>query len=333
MSIVISIFLLLLGLWILMKGGDYLVEGASAGAKRLNIAPIVIGLTVVAFGTSAPELVVSITSAIRGSTDIALGNIVGSNIANFLLILGLSAFIYPITIRRNTVWKEIPFSLLGAVVVVILGLQSLIDTNQSLLSGVNDPAQLGKLTLSNGLILLTFFVIFMYYVFGISKTAGSDDEAPQIQDLPLWKILTYVFGGLVALTLSSRLVVDNAIFLAQQIGVSENLIGLTIVAVGTSLPELVTSVTAALKKNSDIAIGNIVGSNIFNIFFILGTTLLISPIPLSGLNIFDLFVLLATTLFLFSSVFIFKQYRLGKVEGASMIVLYILYTAFLIWRG
>lgn len=329
--ILIAIVLFAVGLFVLSKGADWLVDGASSLALKLKITPIVIGLTVVAFGTSAPELVVSLTSALNNNTAIAVGNVVGSNIANILLILGVTAMIYPLKVQKNTVWKEIPMSFLAAVMLLILGIQHILDARVSPTFNLNSPEEAGLITFTNGLVLLAFFIIFIYYTFGISKVTGDNDT--EIKSYSGIKSTLLVIGGLITLGLGSRLVVDNAILIARTFGVSDALIGLTIVAIGTSLPELITSVKAALKKNSDIAVGNIVGSNIFNIFFILGFTALFKDLPLSGQNVADILVLFATTILLFVTLFVWKKHTITRNEGTIMVLCYVAYTAFLVIRG
>lgn len=333
MSLLPTLLFFAFGLLILVKGANYLVEGASSIATKFNIPPIVIGLTIVSLGTSAPELIVSMTSALNGSTDLALGNVIGSNIVNTLVILGVSAFICPLIVKKNTVWKEIPMSLLAAIMIAILGLGVIIDNNKwseiNLQDGQNS---LGYLGVSAGLVLLSFFAVFMSYTFGIAKTTGeaTDDKIEQLSN---GKSILFVIGGLIALTLGGRLAVDNAVQIASSLGMTQKLIGLTIVAIGTSLPELVTSITAATKNNSDIAIGNVIGSNIFNIFLILGLTSVVSPIPIYGQSVLDILFLILINAFLFISVFIFKKYYLGKIEGVSMVLAYLAYATFLIWRA
>jgi len=327
---VFNIALLIFGLVILIKSANWLVTGASSLALKLKINPMVIGLTVVAFGTSAPELVVSVTSAISGNTGVAFGNVVGSNIANILLILGISACITPLVVNRNTVWKEIPMSFLGAVVMTVLGIQTILDGHFQKPIALFSQEIIGSLTFSNGIILLLFFVIFIYYTFGIAKTTSSDTL--EINTSPLSKSITFIIFGLVGLILGSKLLVDNAVSIATILGVSDNFIGLTVVAVGTSVPELITSIVAAMKKRVELAIGNVVGSNIFNIFFVLGTTSLIREIPLSGQNFFDILVLFGTTLLLFLSLFVFKKGTIGRMEGSIMIFLYLGYVGFLIFQ-
>lgn len=325
---VLSLVFLILGLLLLIKSANWLVDGASALALRLKITPIVIGLTVVAFGTSAPELVVSITSALSGNTEIAFGNIVGSNIANILLILGISATITPLAVHRNTVWKEIPMSFLGAVVMTILGIQTVLDNHFQSSISFDSANIVGSLTFSNGLILLLFFVIFLYYSFGIAKSGEGD--SPDIKNSSLKTSILFIILGLGGLVIGSKILVSNAVAIAQFLGVSDSFIGLTVVAVGTSVPELITSVVAALKKKVELAIGNVVGSNIFNIFFILGTTALIKEVPLSSQNFSDILVLFAATLILFFSLFVPRKGTIGRYEGVLMVVCYIGYVGFLI---
>ena len=319
-----------IGIAILLKGANLLVSGASSIASLLKISPIVIGLTVVAFGTSSPELIVSVTSALSGNTDIALGNIIGSNIANILLILGASAFLCPLVVQKNTVWKEIPMSFLGAIVLSVLALQGIIDRGELFGLDLQSTEIVGSLTASNGLILLAFFVIFLYYTFGISK-ASADEPKVESKKLPV--SVGLVILGLVGLTFGSKLLVDSGTIIARLLGVSDTFIGLTMVAIGTSLPELITSLVAASKKQVDIAVGNIVGSNIFNIFFVLGITAIVSPLPLRAQNIADILVLFASTVLLFGSLFVMRRHTIGKIEGALMLLAYVLYIGFLVIRG
>lgn len=326
-----QIFLLVIGLLLLVKSADFLVNGASALALRLKISPIVIGLTIVAFGTSAPELVVSVTSALSGNTGVAFGNIVGSNIVNILLILGISATITPLAVQKNTVWKEVPMSFLGAVVLTVLGIQNIIDGISIHSFSITSTEIIGSLTFSNGLILLLFFIIFLYYTFGIAKVTG--DNEPLVKVEPLTKSIFFIILGLFGLIIGSKFFVDSAIFIAHTLGVSDTFIGLTVVAIGTSLPELVTSVVAAFKKQVEIAVGNIVGSNIFNIFFILGITSITREIPISGQSLGDIIFLFIATFVLFISFFVMKKRVVGRIEGIVMITLYISYITFLVMRG
>jgi cation:H+ antiporter len=328
--VIFSLLLFAIGIAALVKSSTVLVDGASSIADKFRISPMVIGLTIVAFGTSAPELLVSVTSALSGSTDIALGNVVGSNIFNILVILGLSALIFPLHIQRNTVWKEIPFSLLAALLVFFFGAAIFINNGTPI--NLNGSEIVGYLNRNYGMVLLSFFLIFLAYVFGISRNKKEDTDV-EIHKRPVWQSVLMVIGGLIGLSLSAKYLVTNpAINIAQVLGISETVIGLTLVAVGTSLPELATSITASIKKNSDIAIGNIVGSNIFNILLILGITLIIRPVPMTGQNLFDLLFLLFATIILFILIFVFQKYRLNKIEGIIMLGLYIFYTIFLFVR-
>ncbi len=322
--------LFVIGFVLLVKGADWLVDGATAIARRLKVSDLVIGLTIVAFGTSMPELFVNLIASYQGNTAIAIGNILGSNIANILLILGISAIVYPLVVQSTTVWKEIPMSLLAAAMVAILGNDLLLDGEASSL-----------LTRIDGLVLIAFFIIFLYYTFGIAKTTDYHLEKEDGKQLSLPRSILYIVAGLVCLMLGGKWIVDGAIVIAQWFGLSESLIGLTIVAVGTSLPELVTSVVAAMKKNSDIAIGNVVGSNIFNIFWILGVSAIIRPLPLTRTNNIDIIMVVAATvlLWLFLS-FNTKKHLLQKSEhvlnkwhGVAFLLIYIGYIAFLVQQG
>lgn len=308
------------GLAALIYGANLLVNGASSIAKKFGIRPIVIGLTIVAFGTSAPELVVNILAAWRGATDIAIGNIIGSNIVNILLILGVAALISPLKVQRNTTWKEIPLAFLAAVIAAVM-------VNDKRLDGLGFSA----LTRTDGLTLIAFFIIFLYYTYGISKAEGEPGE--EIKTYPVWKSSAMVLGGLALLMAGGKLIVDSSVSIARGFGVSEALIGLTIVAVGTSLPELATSVVAAYKKQVDIAVGNVVGSNIFNIFWILGVSSIIRPLPfMQGLG-FDLGVNVLATFLLFLFMFVGRKNTLHRWEGGAFVVIYIVYIVFLIQRG
>jgi len=321
---------LIIGLYILIRLADLLVDGAASLAKKFNVAPMIIGLTIIAFGTSAPELLVSIVSSTRGANDLALGNIFGSNIANVLLILGVTATISPIHIPHNTIWKEIPFTLLGAVVVTILGIREQIDGFELNSINLNSTDTISTIGISGGLILLLFFVIFMYYTFSISNNAK--DEEPEIQSLTIPKSIIFIILGLVFLSSGSYLLVENAVNIANELGLAQGFIGLTIVALGTSLPELVTSVNAARKNQSELAVGNVVGSNIFNIFLILGITSLIHPIPITGQNLADILTLLGSTILMFGLIFIFTARKVGKIEGYMMLGTYGFYLYYIFIR-
>lgn len=326
-----AFILFIIGLIVLVKGADYLVDGASSLAGKFRIRPIVIGLTVVAFGTSAPELVVSLMSAYRGSTDIALGNVLGSNIFNILLIVGLSASIYPLVVNKNTTWKEIPLSLLAILIAAMLGLSSFINNWTFDFSVLSSQSIVGEINRSGGLILLSFFIIFLYYTFGISKATGDADII--INKRSMLSICLYIGAGLLGLTLGSQLAVDNAVSIARLLGLSDTLIGLTLISAGTSFPELFTNIAAARKKDPDIAVGNIVGSNIFNVLLILGTTALFKSVPIKGFQIVDIAIVILSTSILFFSIFVWKKHSIGRKEGIIMLLGYIAYTVFLVMRG
>jgi cation:H+ antiporter len=313
--------LLIIGFVFLIKGADFLVKGASSMARQFNISDLAIGLTVVAFGTSAPELFVNIVAGVKGTTDIAIGNILGSNIANVFLILGISAVIYPLAVSKGTVWKEIPFSLLAAVVLAFLANDRIIDNqNHSVLSR------------SDGLILLSFFVIFLYYSTTIAfEIKGIGDHVPATAHGTM-KSIGMVIVGLAALVVGGEWIVNGAVHMALKMGLSQSTVGLTVVAVGTSLPELATSAVAAYRKNVDIAVGNIVGSNIFNIFFILGISAIIHPLPFASANNIDLGMVILASLILFVFMFTGKKRSLDRWEGIVCICIYVSYIIFLIYR-
>jgi len=313
--------LFIIGFGILIKGADLLVSGASSFAKKLKIPTIVIGLTIVAFGTSMPELIVNIFASAKGQVDLALGNVIGSNISNILLILGLSAIIYPLVVKRNTAFKEIPLTVLAVLAMGILANDLLIDkSGQSVLSR------------GDGMILLLFFAVFLYYVFAISQSSDVKDDL-NVKKYKYWQDGMLMVVGIVGLFVGGQWIVEGASALAHAFGMSEALIGLTIVAVGTSLPELATSAVAAYKKQADIAVGNIVGSNIFNIFWILGVSAIIRPLPFSPALNFDVLIMLVATLLLFASMFIGQRHKLERWQGIVFVGLYVLYIVALVQRG
>jgi cation:H+ antiporter len=314
--------LLIIGFVFLIKGAYFLVDGASSMARRLDISDLAIGLTVVAFGTSAPELFVNIVAAVKGTTDIAIGNILGSNIANGFLILGISAVLYPLAVSKGTVWKEIPFSLLAAIVLAFLVNDRIIDKqNHSILLR------------SDGFILLSFFVIFLYYSATIAfEIKGMDDHMPKTYYGTI-KSIGLVIVGLAGLIIGGEWIVKGAVHMALKLGLSQSKVGLTVVAVGTSLPELATSAVAAYRKNVDIAVGNVVGFNIFNIFFILGISAIIHPLPFSFANNIDIAMIILASLLLFVFMFTGKKRSLDRWEGAIFILIYVSYVAFLIFRS
>ncbi|WP_287818362.1 calcium/sodium antiporter [Bacteroides sp.] len=325
-----NILLLIGGLILILLGANGLTDGAASVAKRFRIPPIVIGLTIVAFGTSAPELTVSVSSALKGSADIAIGNVVGSNIFNTLMIVGCTALFAPIVITRNTLRKEIPLCILSSIVLLICANDVFLDkAPENILNRVD------------GLLLLCFFVIFMGYTFAIaSKPVTMEQQAEhpvieeetEIKSLPWWQSILYIIGGLAALIYGGQLFVDGATGIARNLGVSESIIGLTLVAGGTSLPELATSIVAALKKNPEIAIGNVIGSNLFNIFFVLGCSASITPLHLSGITNFDLFTLVGSGILLWLFGLFFAKRTITRIEGGIMILCYVAYTVVLIYN-
>lgn len=330
---ILSLLLLAAGLLFLIKGADWLVGGASAISLRLKIKPIVIGLTVVAFGTSAPELTVSVISVIEGSPGVAVGNILGSNIANTLLILGISAIICPLYVHRNTVLKEIPMSSLAVIVFIVFGLYDVVNswTGFNIVSMLGESNLEGHLTRVSGLMLLLFFAIFVYYTVELARSGNETND--EIESKPLVTSILLVILGLAGLTFGSKLTVDNSIMIARTFGVSDNLIGLTLVAVGTSLPELVTSIVAALRKHVDIVVGNVIGSNIFNILLVLGVVSLIRPIPIYTPSIVDAFVVFLSSLVLMLVLLVYRKHRITKIEGVILLFLYVIYLIFIVARG
>lgn len=315
----ITYFLFIIGFVLLIKGADLLVDGSASIAKKLKISSIVIGLTIVAFGTSAPEFIVNIFASVQGNSEIAIGNILGSNIANILLILGISAIIYPITAKKNTVLKEIPLSLLA---IVILGLMA----NDAIIDG----KAFSSITRIDGFILLAFFMIFLYYIFGITKSADDIAKKDEIKVFSYTKAIIYITLGLVGLVIGGKWIVDGAVKIAELFNLSQSLIGLTIVAIGTSLPELATSAVAAYKKESDIAIGNVVGSNIFNIFWVLGVSAIIRPLPFSLSSNGDIMMTIIASVLLFLVMFVGKKRIIERWQGVLMVTSYVAYVVFLV---
>lgn len=314
--------LLIIGFALLIKGADVLVEGASSIARRLHVSDLVVGLTVVAFGTSTPELFVNIISSLRGKSDIAMGNVLGSNIANILLILGISALIRPLRVTRGTVWKEIPFSVLAVIVLGFLANDRFLDGHAYSLLGRSD-----------GLVLLSFFIIFIYYTVNIAQEITGMAEHVPSREFSTGISLLMAAVGLGGLILGGKWIVDGAVHAALKLGMSESLIGLTIVAVGTSLPELATSAVAARKGNVEIAVGNVVGSNIFNVFFVLGVSALIHPIPAGAELNRDIALAGAASILLFGSMFTGKKRCLDRWEGAVFVAVYALVIAFMIVKN
>lgn len=311
----IASLLIILGFTGLIFGANWLVDGASLLAKKNNISDLVIGLTIVAFGTSAPELVVNSVASFNGFSDIVFGNVIGSNNFNLFIILGIAGIIYPISVQTSTAWKEIPISLIVAILLLLL-------SNEFFISKKTEISRM------DGAILLIGFICFIYYVFTQIK-----QETPQVmayEEKPNYKIWGLIMFGIVGLVFGGKLVVDNSIDIATELGVSQKIIGLTIIAAGTSLPELVTSIVAAIKKNSDIAIGNVIGSNIFNILLILSISSFVNPINYNPNFNQDLLLLIGGTVFLIIAMFTGKRKKIDRWEAFILLTFYISYTTYLV---
>lgn len=317
----ISIGSFIFGLAALIYGADLLVRGGSSLAKKAGLSTLFIGLTVVSFGTSMPELVVNLFASFRGSNDIAIGNVIGSNISNILLILGISAIIYPLSVKKGTITREIPFSLLAVVILFILA------NDAFFVGGDNSMLHQG-----DGLVLLGFFIVFMYYTFGIAKKSEQKNEM-DVKTFSYPLATSMIVGGIIGLTVGGNLMVEGAVSLAKFFGLSEALIGLTIVAIGTSLPELAASAVAAFRKSSDIAIGNIIGSNIFNVFWILGVSATINPLVFSPTLNTDLIINILLTILLMSMMFVGKRNILQRWQGSTLVGIYLIYMIYLVIRG
>ena len=309
MNFILQLLLLTVGFAMLVKGADFFVDGACWVAEKFRIPKLIIGLTIVAMGTSAPEAAVSLTSAAKGVADITIGNIVGSNIMNILVILGLSAVIVPLNVPKSTVRIEIPFMIFITALVYLVGMD-------------------GNVTFFDGIILALCFLLYLGYLFYSARHNPEEAEEEDDKVLKPWQALLGLVGGLGLILWGSDIAVDAATEIARILGMSERLIGLTIVALGTSLPELVTSVTAARKGNADMAIGNIVGSNIFNILFVVGLSAMIIPVPFASAFLVDTLIALAVAVFLL--VASLPRRRLNRVSGALMLLGYVAYLLYLL---
>lgn len=313
----IDILILIVGFVALIFGAEKLVDAASGLAAKFGIPSIVIGLTIVAFGTSAPELVVNLIAAVNENTEMVLGNVLGSNIFNVLGILGISAIIYPLAVKSNTTWYEIPLSLLAAVAVIVVSSDMYFDETTNIISR------------TDAILLLLFFAVFLVYNIAISKSDSSEEKI----EIKHYKTLTgvlFILLGLAGLVIGGQLIVTSATSIAESFGISERVIGLTIVSIGTSLPELATSIVAVRKRNVDIAIGNVVGSNIFNIFFVLGVSAFITPVVVAQASFIDILMNIVAGVLLFLFVFTGKYRRVDRWEGIILLALYIGYLVYLI---
>lgn len=309
-------FLLIAGFVLLIKGADFFVEGSSSAAKKLSIPPIIIGMTIVAMGTSLPETSVSISASLADKNDLSISNAVGSNIFNLMIVAGLCAILCPLPINRDTLKRDFPFSILAAAVLLGFGFFT------------------GSISRIAGIVLLLLFIFFLYIMVNSalkarrSDTLISDEE--EIKILPAWRCIIYIIGGIIAIAAGGKMVVEGASDIARSFGMSDNLIGMTIVALGTSLPELVTSVIAARKNEIDMALGNVIGSNVFNILFVLGIAAVISPIGFTIQNSIDTIFLIASSLLVLA--FCLPKKKLVRWHGISMVALYAGYTVYLFMR-
>ncbi len=300
----------------LIFGANWLVDGASALAKKHNISNLAIGLTIVAFGTSAPELVVNTIASFQGHSDIVLGNIIGSNNFNIFLILGIAGLIYPLTVQSSTVWREIPISLVAALLLLLLG--------NGVIGNVLEISRI------DGAIMFLAFLLFLFYVYKQMKANEIEVVTSENKsNARIWGLIVVGFAGLVV---GGQLVVNSSIQIATSLGVSEKIIGLTIIAAGTSLPELLTSVVAAIKKNSDIAIGNVIGSNIFNILLIIPISAFVRPVQFNLSFNLDIAILIGGTIFLFIAMFTGKKKKLDRWEASLLLSFYLVYTIYLVWK-
>ena len=316
--------LLIVGLVLILGGANYLTDGAAAIARKFGLSDLIVGLTIVAFGTSAPELTISIMSAVEGNTGMAIGNVVGSNIFNTLLIIGAVALARPIHIGKGIMINEIPLVILASVAILAMGCSPWLDGTAPEISRVN------------GILLLLFFFIFMRYIFSQAQESKHEQSGQSAEAKPqpgMWLSAIMVVGGLAALIYGGDLFVDKASAIARSWGVSDAIIGLTIVAAGTSLPELATSLVAAVKGNSGIAVGNVIGSNIFNIFLVLGCAAAVRPLPFGGISMLDLGVLTGSALLFWFFGWFFKTRTITRIEGAIMALCYMLYLTVLVMQA
>lgn len=318
-----DIFWLVFGLALILGGANSLTDEASALAKRLGISDLVIGLTVVAFGTSAPELAISVMAAIQGSAPLAVGNVVGSNIFNILIIIGVTAMVHPMPVKKSVMTTEIPMVILSSAILLAIGYSRLLDGTPPMVSRVE------------GILLLIFFILFMRHTFATARTAAPVTPEPDKSKhtsirLPILRSVLYILGGLSAMIWGADKFVDGATGVARAMGVSDAVIGLTIVAVGTSLPELATSIVAALKNEPGLAIGNVIGSNIFNVLLVLGASALVRPLPFDGITTLDLWVLMGASILFFVFGWRFRRRVITRAEGTVLAACYVAYTVYLV---
>ena len=312
---ILAIIGVIIGFVLLVKGADFFVEGSGSVAKKFNIPVFIIGMTIVAMGTSAPECAVSISASLRGINGMAISNVIGSNIFNLLVVCGVCALFQPLVIKKETLKKEFPFSVLVAVIIGVMGLAGMMVGHM------------------DGIILVVIFALFLYWMVRSAKKsmqAGEDVEAEEIKDLPIWKCLVFIGGGLVAIVIGGQMVVNCSETIARGFGLSETLIGLTICSIGTSLPELVTSVVAARKNQAGMALGNVIGSNIFNILLVGGLASAISPIAVNMNNLIDIVILVAVSLYIM--ILVWRKQLLTRACGVSMLAIYAAYMVYICVR-
>lgn len=312
---ILAIIGVIIGFVLLVKGADLFVEGSGSVAKKFNIPVFIIGMTIVAMGTSAPECAVSISASLRGINGMAISNVIGSNIFNLLVVCGVCALFQPLVIKKETLKKEFPFSVLVAVIIGVMGLAGMMVGHM------------------DGIILVVIFALFLYWMVRSAKKsmqAGEDVEAEEIKDLPIWKCLVFIGGGLVAIVIGGQMVVNCSETIARGFGLSETLIGLTICSIGTSLPELVTSVVAARKNQAGMALGNVIGSNIFNILLVGGLASAISPIAVNMNNLIDIVILVAVSLYIM--ILVWRKQLLTRAGGVSMLAIYAAYMVYICVR-
>ncbi|MDD6305681.1 MAG: calcium/sodium antiporter [Clostridiales bacterium] len=308
-----SLVILVIGFVLLIKGADFFVEGSSSVAKRLRVPSIIIGLTIVAMGTSLPECAVSVTAALANNNALAVSNVVGSNIFNLMVVCGACALFAPLAVQKDTLKKEFPFSIICAIIMLVFGYLGM---------------TIGRL---DGVIMLLLFACFLGWMIKSALNARSNAvEEEEIAILPVWRCIVYIVGGAIAIKFGGDFVVDGASTIASKLGLSQNLIGLTVVALGTSLPELVTSIVAARKNEVDMALGNVIGSNIFNILLVIGVAAAISPIAFIMENVFDIILLIAMSALVW--IFAWTKQKIGRKEGIAMLVIYAAYLAYIIVR-
>ncbi len=334
MDLLLNIFLFLIGLAAIVKGADWLTDGAASIARKFGIPTLVVGLTIVAMGSSAPELVVSVVSAIQGNVDIALGNVVGSNIFNTLAIMGVTAMVCPIVVERGNIRNDVPFAVLASVAVFITAFDSLFNGRLTNAAGTDTIMQQNIISRTDGLLLLCMFAIFMSYTMSIAKRGNgtstaeepTDADGKDTTEMPTWKCVVWIITGLAGLIIGGNWLVGGASGLASMMGISQSIIALTIVSAGTSAPELAASVMAARKGDTAMALGNVVGSNVFNVFFVLGTAATIHPLGIGGITLFDIATLLISSLTLWALCTFGKtHYTLTRTEGGILAVMAVIY--------